>query len=101
MTHWRMILFLSIIATLLTGIAFYHYAVSPVNDLTVTKKIDISKGSSFSQVTEILYEAGLVHNRPFFWAISLIKKAARHIRAGEYELTGAMSPSAMLLSFHA
>jgi UPF0755 protein len=78
------------------GIAFFHYAVSPVNDLTVTKIIDIPKGSSFSQVTEILYEAGLIHNRPFFWGLALGKKAARHIRAGEYELTGVMSPSTII-----
>jgi UPF0755 protein len=96
MTHRRKILFLSIIATLLTGIAFFHYAVSPVNDLTGTKKVDIPKGSGFFRITEILNDAGLVGNRPFFWALALVKKANRQIRAGEYELTGAMSPSVIL-----
>ena len=96
MTHRRKILYLSIIVILITGIAFYQYAVSPVNDLTITKIIDIPKGSSFLQVTEILYETGFVKNRPFFWVLALGKKAARHIRAGEYELNGAMSPSAIL-----
>ena len=92
----RKILVLSIIAVLLMGIAFYHYAVSPSNDLTVTKIIDIPKGSSFLQVTEILNDAGMVNNRPFFWALALVKKANRHIRVGEYELTGAMSPSEII-----
>ena len=90
------ILFLSIIVILMMGIAFYYYAVSPANDRTITKMIDIPKGSSFLQVTEILNDAGLVGNRPFFWALALVKRANRHIRAGEYEFTGAMSPSEIL-----
>jgi UPF0755 protein len=84
------------IATLLTGIAFYHYAVSPVNDLTVTQMIDIPKGSSFSRTTEILYEAGMVKNRPLFWLLAIGKRAARHIRAGEYELGSNLSPTEIL-----
>jgi len=92
----RKILFLSIIATLLTGIAFYHYAVSPVNDLTGTQMIDIPKGSSFSRTTEILYEAGMVKNRPLFWLLAIGKRAARHIRAGEYELGSNLSPTEIL-----
>jgi len=81
---------------LITGIAFYYSSVSPVNDLTGKKIIDIPKGAGFFRITEILDNAGLVKNRPFFWVLALGKKAARHIRAGEYELNGAMSPSAIL-----
>jgi UPF0755 protein len=92
----RKILFLSIIATLLTGIAFIHYAVSPVTDLTVTKIVEIQKGSGFFRTTDILCEAGLVKNRPFFWVLALAKGAPTHIRAGQYELAGSMSPSAIL-----
>ena len=33
---------------------------------------------------------------PFSGSLALGKRANRHIRAGEYELTGAMSPSAIL-----
>ena len=57
MTHRRKILYLSIIAILITGMVFFHYVVSPVNDLTGTKIIDIPKDSAFfSQTTEILDE---------------------------------------------
>lgn len=80
----------------LVGAAFYRYATTPINDITIARTVDIPKGSGFFRITEILDNAGLVHNRPFFWVLALGKKAARHIRAGEYELTGAMSPSAIL-----
>ncbi|TRZ78008.1 MAG: endolytic transglycosylase MltG [Deltaproteobacteria bacterium] len=96
MSPRRKILYLLIIAMLITGIAFYYSSVSPVNDLTGKKIIDIPKGAGFFRITEILDNAGLVKNRPFFWVLALGKKAARHIRAGEYELNGAMSPSAIL-----
>jgi UPF0755 protein len=78
------------------GIALFHYAVSPVNDLTGTKIVDIPKGAGFFRITEILDHAGLVNNRPFFWVLALSKKAARHIRSGQYELAGSMSPSAII-----
>jgi len=78
---------------LLTGFVFYLYATTPVNPLTAAATVNIPKGSGFLRITEILDEAGLVQNRPFFWALALFKKANRHIRAGEYEMTGAMSPS--------
>lgn len=80
----------------LIGAAFYRYATTPVDNSTLAKTVDIPKGSGFFRITEILDKAGLVHNRPFFWVLALGKKAARHIRAGEYELNGAMSPSAIL-----
>jgi UPF0755 protein len=80
----------------LTGAAFYRYATTPVNDVTIARTVDIPKGSGFFRITEILDNVGLVHNRPLFWVLALAKGAARHIRAGEYELNGAMSPAAIL-----
>jgi UPF0755 protein len=84
------------LVVLLTTFAFYRYATTPVNHLTAAGTVDIPKGSGFLRITEILNDAGLVENRPFFWVLALVKKANRHVRAGEYELTGVMSPSAIL-----
>jgi UPF0755 protein len=94
--HRRKGALLLLLVLFLTGAAFYRYATIPVNDITIARTVDIPKGSGFFRITEILDNAGLVHNRPFFWVLALGKKAARHIRAGEYELTSAMSPSAIL-----
>jgi UPF0755 protein len=84
------------LAVLLTGIACYHYAVSPVNHFTTPKIVDIPKGAGFFRITQIMDDAGLVANRPFFWLLALGKGAARHIRAGEYEFTGDLSPSQII-----
>jgi UPF0755 protein len=80
----------------LTGAAFCRYATTSVNPDAVTETVIIPKGSSFIQITEILNDAGLVGNRPFFWILALGKKVHRHIRAGEYELAGVMTPLAIL-----
>jgi len=90
------ILLLFFMVLILTGGAFYHYATTPVNVNAVSGTVIIPKGSGFFQITEILNDIGLVQNRPFFWALALGKNANRHIRMGEYELTGAMTPSAIL-----
>jgi UPF0755 protein len=84
------------LVTLLTGIAFFHYARSPVNHFTTPKIVDIPKGAGFFRITEIMNDAGLVKNRPFFWLLALGKGAAMHIRAGEYEIIGALSPSEII-----
>lgn len=87
---------LPLLVLLLAGAAFYLYATTPVNPSAAAATIDIPKGTGFIRITEILDNAGLVQNRPFFWALALVKKANRHIRAGEYEFTGAMSPNEIL-----
>jgi UPF0755 protein len=75
---------------------FRYYAVSPVDQLSVAKTIDIPKGSGFLRVTDILDQAGLVKNRFYFWMLALGKKTTRNIRAGEYELSSGMSPAKIL-----
>jgi len=94
--HRREAALLAAVALLLTGIACYHYAVSPVTALTTPTIVDIPKGAGFFRITEIMDDAGLVANRPFFWIVALVKGATRHIRAGEYEFTGPLSPSQII-----
>ncbi|MCE5265628.1 MAG: endolytic transglycosylase MltG [Deltaproteobacteria bacterium] len=81
---------------LLTFVAFYRYATTPVNPSAAAATIDIPKGAGFLKITEILDRGGLVRFRPFFWTLALVKKANRHIRAGEYELAGLMAPTEIL-----
>lgn len=94
--HRRKTPILLLLVVLLTGIAFTRYATSPINDSSVAKIVDIPKGASFFRITEILYDSGLVENRPFFWALALGKGATKSIRAGEYEFTGSMSPAEII-----
>jgi peptidoglycan lytic transglycosylase G len=94
--HRRETALLLILVAILTGVAFFRYARSPADRLIVTKVVDIPKGAGFFRITEIMNDAGLVANRPFFWLLALGKGATRHIRAGEYEFTGSQSPSEIL-----
>jgi len=93
--RWEMIVLISLLV-LSAGAVFSHYMAAPVHPETAAVTVDIPKGSGFLRITEILHDADLVENRPFFWILALVKKANRHIKAGEYELNGAMSPSAIL-----
>jgi UPF0755 protein len=90
--HRRKTVILLVLVVLLTSVAFTRYAGSPINHSSIAKIVDIPKGVSFFRITEILNDAGLVENRPFFWALALGKGVTKSIRAGEYELTGSMSP---------
>lgn len=94
--HRRETALLLILVVTLTSVAFSRYATSPVDRLIVTKIVDIPKGAGFFRITEIMNDAGLVINRPFFWLLALGKGAMRQIRAGEYEFTGSQSPSEIL-----
>lgn len=83
-------------AFLILALFFSHYAGSPIGGAPRLVMVDIPKGASFLGIVEILEQHGLVKNRPFFYALAIIKKAARHVRAGEYELTTTMSPLQIL-----
>lgn len=91
--RWRKTALLLILVALLVGTALFHYSTAPVNPEQTTKIVDIPKGAGFIRISEILSEAGFVRNRPFFWLLALGKQATLHIRAGEYELSGSMSPA--------
>lgn len=94
--HRRKAAILIVMAFLLIGVFFARYAGFPVNDSPIMRIIDIPKGAGFFRITEILNDAGLVKNRPFFWALALGKGATKSIRAGEYEFTGSMSPAEII-----
>jgi len=94
--HWKITAGLFILAAALTGAAFVRYIDSPVSHFTTPRIVEIPKGASFFQITEIMNDAGLVSNRPFFWLLALAKGVRKQIRAGEYEITGTLSPAEIL-----
>ncbi|MBN2438498.1 MAG: endolytic transglycosylase MltG [Deltaproteobacteria bacterium] len=94
--YGRKKILLCLLVLLLTGATFCYYATTPVNPDAAAGTVNIPKGSGFFRITEILNDAGLVGNRPFFWVLALGKGVRKYIRAGEYELAGAMTPSAIL-----
>jgi UPF0755 protein len=73
-----------------------NYSISSIDKKNINVLVDIPTGSSFFEVTEILNQAGLVKHRIFFYSLTIIKDARRHIRAGEYEFNTSMTPIAMI-----
>ncbi len=94
--HKRKMPILIILVVLLTCVAFIRYATTPINQSFTLKIVNIPKGAGFFRITEILNDAGLVENRPFFWVLAFGKGSTKSIRAGEYELSGSMSPSEII-----
>lgn len=94
--HRRKTATLAVLIAVLIGLSFFRYATLPVGDASLARTVEIPKGSGFFRITEILKDAGWVHNRPFFWTLAIVKGAAKTIRAGEYELTGSMSPAQII-----
>ena len=89
---------LVVVFTLLGIVAFVTvclmvYAQTPIETKeTKTITVDIPTGTSFMKVTDILSDAGLVNNKILFYCLSVVKRASRSIRAGEYEFTTSLTP---------
>ncbi len=95
-SHGGMAVGLLILVVAVTCVAFVRYVSSPVNHFTTPKIVDIPKGAGFFRITEIMDDAGIVANRPFFWLLAIAKGVRKQIRAGEYEITGSLSPAEIL-----
>ncbi len=74
------------------GALFFEYLGRPLNPHLGTVTIQIPRGANFSRISAILEKANLVDHRRAFYVLVRLKDASRQIKAGEYELTGAMTP---------
>lgn len=72
---------------------FVNFSFQPVGPSSETILIDIPRGTGFMEIIDILDNAGLVENKPFFFTLAIMKGAAMQIKAGEYELSEAMPPA--------
>jgi len=73
-----------------------NYSISSIDKKNINVLVDIPTGSSFLEVTEILNKSGLIKHRVFFYSLAVIKRARRHICAGEYEINTLLTPAAMI-----
>ncbi len=93
----KAIVLLAVMAAVLFLLLFFsNYARSPISSRPGTVTVNIPKGASFSQIVDILAHEGMVQNKAFFYSLAIMKRAAKHIRAGEYELENAMPPGKIL-----
>lgn len=77
---------------------FYDYVHAPVGDGEddTTVIIEIPRGASFSATTDLLERHGFISNRKMFYVLAFVTGAPTHIRTGEYEFSGSMSPRDIL-----
>jgi UPF0755 protein len=87
---------LGIILLLVFSLFFINYAKRPIDDRAVSATVLIHKGASFIDIVDILEQAGMVKNRPFFSFLALLKGVAGQMKAGEYELATSMSPGEII-----
>lgn len=80
----------------LFSILLMHYSFSPIDRNNKTVVFDIPSGASFLEITEILNSAGLIKSRFFFYSLSIMKGARRHICSGEYEINTSLTPWTMV-----
>jgi len=79
------------------GLAFGFFAYLPVGGGDARPSlVEIPRGSGFVKIVRLLDEAGYVTNKPFFYALAVIKGAVRQIRAGEYEFSPDLSPAEII-----
>ncbi|MDI6777055.1 MAG: endolytic transglycosylase MltG [Syntrophales bacterium] len=73
-------------------LSFLNYAETPSDNQNRTSTVNIPRGTSFSEVTDVLYKAGMIKYRPFFCLLAVLENAPKRIKAGEYELVSSLSP---------
>lgn len=90
--HRELFVFVAFALFLFVILAFFSYGENPVDRHNKTVTVEIPKGYRFREIVDVIDQAGLITNKPFFYLLAVSKGAARHIRAGEYEMATSMSP---------
>jgi len=92
----RRTILLIIAVIFIFSILLMNYSFSPIERINKTVVFDIPSGASFLESTEMLNKAGLIKNRLFFYSLAIIKRATKHLCAGEYEINTMMTPWTMI-----
>ncbi len=90
------ILLVCTITTLAGFMYIKHFADTSLTSRDTTRLITISRGSVLKQISDTLYRNHLISNDLLFQVFVRLQKKAGVIKAGEYELSAAMSPAYIL-----
>ena len=80
----------------LLGILVFVEFNRPLGDSHSTQIVDIRPGTSFTHVSHLLHEKGLLDTEWFFQVLGRIQQLDRKIIPGEYELHAGMRPTELL-----
>lgn len=69
---------------------------TPMDQEGTVRDIEIQKGTSFSQIAQMLKDAGLIRSTIAFTILARLKNVSGRLKAGEYEFTSSMSATVIL-----
>jgi UPF0755 protein len=92
--RWPRITLGGVLALLLPTI--YLYFLAPASWTDNPKVVMIPSGKSFRDISRILEGNGVIRDRRSFYLLARLEGAASKVKAGEYELSTAMTPRAVL-----
>jgi UPF0755 protein len=90
-----MLIFAILVATALY-VDLYIYAGKPVNAEPVKQVVIVEPGQKFKSLSQILHQKGVIRHPAKFRLFSRIKGYDKHIKAGEYVFSSAMTPKRIL-----
>jgi UPF0755 protein len=90
-----MLIFAILVATALY-VDLYIYAGKPVNAEPVKQVVTVEPGQKFKSLSQILHQKGVIRYPAKFRLFSRIKGYDKHIKAGEYVFSSAMTPKSIL-----
>lgn len=90
------IVFIVLLILMVLPVSLLYYSMTPADDRGVTITVEIPIGAGFPQIVDILDDAGVVKNRPLFYALAILKNARKRFRAGEYEIDSSMTPAEII-----
>ncbi|NNF98139.1 MAG: endolytic transglycosylase MltG [Desulfobacteraceae bacterium] len=73
-----------------------NFSHKPAGTEQIDQQIVIRSGLGFNQVTDILYERGLITHKWRFRLVARVKKADKKLKAGEYLMSTDMTPIQIL-----
>lgn len=93
--RWYLLITLGgVLAFLLTTI--YLYFLAPAGWERHSRVVVIPAGKGFHEIARILEESGIIRDRRSFYLLARIDGSISKVKAGEYEVHTAMTPSAVL-----
>lgn len=89
-------LFIFVVLAGHVGLEYQRHWERAIDPHGTYRLIDIPKGQSFSATATRLYQAGLIDHPVFFRLMARFTAMDHAVKAGEYRLSAAMSPKAIL-----
>ena len=91
-----LIIGIAISALILMPIYYYNLLNTPASSTGKTVTFTVKRGANFRAITRELVNARIIKNKKGFRLAARIKRADKLIKAGEYDLSSAMTPLEVL-----